>query len=82
MKNKPKDATGEMAIMGTSGDTKQYWNAKSWEEVEAAKATFDLYKSKGFKAFAMDEKGEKGEPMETFNPSAGQIIFITPLQGG
>lgn len=82
IEKRKEGATGEMSIMGKSGDTKQYWNVKSWDEVEAAKMTFDLYIEKGFKAFSMDSLGEKGEPITSFDPSAGSIIFIVPMQGG
>lgn len=78
----PATATGRMAVMGRNGDTKFFWNAREWNEVEAAKAVFDLYKSKGFAAFKMDDKGDQGEQMNEFDPSAGSILFLVPLVGG
>lgn len=74
--------TGEIAVMGPSGDSKVYWNEKKWEEVEAAKAVFDVYKAKGFAAFSMDAKGDKGKQIREFDPSAGSILFVPPLAGG
>jgi hypothetical protein len=72
-------ADGEIAIMGAAGDTKLYWNKKSWDEVEAAKATFDMYRKKGYTAYAMNAKGDMGEPMDSFDPSAGGVAFQSVL---
>lgn len=82
-KTKPATATGEMSVMGREGDTKFYWDVHNWTEVEAAKATFDLYKGKGFAAFHMTPKGKQdGEQMKDFDPAAGRILFIPQMQGG
>lgn len=80
--SRKQEFTGEISIMNSSGDTKQFWNKSKWDEVEAAKATFDLYKGKKFKAFRMNETGDIGEPMDEFDPSAGSILFLVPMAGG
>ncbi len=77
----PADGRGEMSVMGKEGDTKFTWNAKDPKEVEAAKATWDLYKGKGFAAFRM-KRSNKGDQMREFDPTAGRILFVPPMQGG
>lgn len=77
----PADGRGEMSVMGKEGDTKFTWNAKDPKEVEAAKATWDLYKGKGFAAFRM-KRSSKGDQMHEFDPKAGRILFVPPMQGG
>lgn len=76
------DATGVMSIMGKEGDTKHYWNVKKWDDVQSAKEVFDLYRKKGYLAFSMNKKGDQGEQMVEFDPSAGSILFVPPMQGG
>lgn len=77
----PADGRGEMSVMGKEGDTKFTWNAKDPTEVEAARATWDLYKKKGFAAFRM-KRSTKGDQMDEFDPEAGRILFVPPMQGG
>lgn len=76
------DATGEMSVMGASGDKKHYWNKKSWKEVEKAKQTFDDFRAKGYKAYRMNKKGDQGEPMDEFDPSAGEVLLVPAMAGG
>lgn len=82
MDRRTEGATGELSIMGSTGDSKHYWNKSKWEEVEAAKGVFDLYKGKGFRPYKMNDKGDAGEPMEEFDPSVGSILFTTQMRGG
>lgn len=77
----PADGRGEMSVMGKEGDTKFTWNVKDETEMAAAKATWDLYKGKGFAAFRM-KRSNKGVQMHEFDPKAGRILFVPPLQGG
>jgi hypothetical protein len=76
------NATGEIAVMGKEGDSKHYWNVKNWDEVRLAKEVFDKYVGAKFKPYNMNSKGDKGEPMSEFDPSAGSILFIPAMQGG
>jgi len=73
------------AVMGQAGDTKTIWDPNNPDEVEVAKASFDkLVASKRFRAFRVSDEDphKKGERMETFDPKAGRVIFIPPVQGG
>lgn len=72
----------ELAVMGRSGDTKTIWNPRNAAEVEVARATFDSLKGKGFAMFKVDEDGEQGEQMRTFDPKAAKMIAVPPIAAG
>jgi hypothetical protein len=72
----------EMAVMDETGDTKLIWEEDNQAEVDAAKEMFNSLKKKGYLAYSVDRKGEKGEVMTKFDPSAEKIIMSPPLQGG
>lgn len=73
-----------MAVMGTVGDTKTFWDATKPAEVEAARAQFNmLTKEKRYAAFRVHGvDGSKGEQMREFDAQAERIIFAPPMQGG
>lgn len=74
---------GAFFRLDASGDTKTIWNPESPDEVESAQAQFDkLVGEKGYAAFRVDEDGEKGEKMRTFDAKAGKIILVPPMVGG
>lgn len=72
-----------MEVMDGTGDTKNIWDPAKPDEVEVARATYDALKKKGYRGFRVTGKnGEKGEQMDEFDPAAGRMIMIPPLQGG
>ena len=75
-------SVGELIVMDITGDTKTVWNADRPEEVEAAKAQFDSLKKKGYIAYKVDKKGEKGEIMREFDSKAESVILSPPMRGG
>jgi hypothetical protein len=74
--------TGVLEIMGPEGDTKLEWSRGNEVEVEAARASFNLHKKKGYIAYKMGPGGGKGEVITTFDPEAERIIMAPPVQGG
>lgn len=66
----------------TAGDTNLMWDANNPDEVSAMKATFDKLKKKGYLAFSVRAKGEKGEQIKEFDPKAAKLIMAPPMQGG
>jgi hypothetical protein len=76
-----KDALPE-GIEVTAGDTHLMWDANNEDEVSAMKATFDKLKRKGYLAFAVQAKGEKGQQVKEFDPKAAKLIMAPPMQGG
>jgi len=77
------DGMHELAVMDPTGDTKTIWDPNNADEVEEARGTFDRLKAKGFAAFKVEgPKGEKGEIIREFDPTAGRMIMIPALAGG
>lgn len=73
---------GVLAVMGGSGDTKIAWTAGNEDEVANARRTFDDLTDKGYAAFSVVARGEKGEQIRRFNPNAESLILVPPLAGG
>ena len=78
----PLKVFGELAILDGTGDTKVIWDPHNSDEVEAAKAQFDALRKKGFLAYTVNKKGDKGEVITKFDPDAEKIILSPPLVGG
>ena len=75
---------GEICIMSSKGDTKVIWDPSNEDEVEAARAQFDmLVKEKGFFAYEVGKDHErKGTHITKFPEKAGKIIMVAPVAGG
>jgi hypothetical protein len=78
-----KDVPPEQIPGGIKGgDTKLIWSRDNQDEVASARRTFDDLRKKGFAAFAVDSRGEKGSQIFSFDPSAEKMIMTLPLRGG
>lgn len=73
---------GELSILDRTGDTKIIWDSAQEAEVDAARATFDDLKRKGYLAYTVNKKGDKGEVIKKFDPDAEKIIMSPALVGG
>jgi hypothetical protein len=73
---------GELSVLDRTGDTKIIWDSAQDAEVDAARAAFDDLKKRGYAAFSVTKKGDKGELMKKFDPDAEKIIMAPALQGG
>ncbi len=65
-----------------AGDTKQRWDADQPEEVAIAKDAFTRLTNQGFKAFRVDNDGDKDGKMDKFDPTAEAVILVPPVAGG
>ncbi len=75
--------TGSFSVMGIKGDTKHMWDKSKPEEVEAARELFKVLRKKGYLVYrVVGEKGDRGEQMNEFDPSAERLVASPPLQGG
>lgn len=82
--------TGEQYTIGLShsldktGDTRALWDSRNEEEVSAAKKQWDelVTKSKYFAYRAKGKKGEQGEKMTEWDPTAERIIYVKQNVGG
>lgn len=72
----------ELIELNETGDTKLIWDTDNPDEVEAAKAMFDKLKKKGYLAYAVNKKGDKGEVLTEFDPEAERIILAPQMKGG
>jgi hypothetical protein len=73
---------GLLAVMDRTGDTKVIWDRHNEAEVEAARATFDSLRSKGYLAYTVNKDGTTGEVIRAFDPTAEKIILSPPMAGG
>lgn len=74
--------TGELAVLDHTGDTKLLWNKDNEDEVDAARTTFQSLTKKGYAAFSVNKKGDQGEQIKQFDPTAERIILVPALVGG
>jgi len=49
---------------------------------DAARATFDDYKRRGFTLYAMDDDDRRSRRLENFDPSVRGILAIPQMRGG
>ena len=72
----------EMCVLDHTGDTKIIWDSSKEDEVSTARDTFDKLRKKGYAAYSVDRKGEKGTVLREFDPNAEKIILAPPTVGG
>ena len=75
---------GELRVLDREmGDIKLIWDEDNPEEVAAAKEMFDKMRKKGHMAWAVVEKGKKGDnEVKTFDPTLEKIIITPPVKKG
>ena len=71
-----------ISVLDGTGDTRLTWNEDNTDEVAAARKLFDDLRAKRFIAYTVTGKGEKGEMIERFDPTAEKIILSPPMRGG
>lgn len=74
--------TGSLCVLDETGDTRMQWDRNNPEEVAKAEARFKELKAKGFMAYKVNKKGEAGEVITAFDPSAERIILHSQMIGG
>lgn len=72
----------ELIILDHTGDTKLIWDPEKAEEVEHARETFSKLKKKGYLAYSVNRKGDKGEVLKEFDPDAEKMILAPATVGG
>jgi len=73
---------GQLRAMGYAGDIKVIWDPEKPDEVDVARRTFDELKEKGYNAYSVKRRGDKGEVVRKFDPEAEKIIMAPPMAGG
>lgn len=72
----------ELIILDQTGDTKIIWDPEKPDEVEHARETFNKLKKKGYLAYSVNRKGDKGEVLREFDPEAEKMILAPQTVGG
>ncbi len=72
----------ECAVLDATGHTRLIWNPNNTDEVDAARATFDSLRKKGYLAYKVLPSGEAGEVLATFDPKIEKMILSPPVVGG
>jgi hypothetical protein len=69
-------------VTDKTGDVETTWHRGNRDEVAAAKAAFDHAQENGMLIYKTDRRGNKGEQMRTWDPTAEKIIAVPQYQGG
>ena len=72
----------EIHVLDDSGDSHHIWDPDVPVEVEQAQQLFNNFKAKGYLAYKVDRKGNKGEVLKSFDPDAEKMILAPPQAGG
>lgn len=72
-----------IAMTAADGDIRVPWDPNDPNQIEEARQRFRHYKAQGYRAFGIARRGARGEEINDFDPSMGEILFAkTALQGG
>ena len=77
-----EEGHGVLCLLDDSGDSRMQWDKSDPAQVAKAQARFDELHKKGFIAYTVNKKGDMGEVLAAFDPSAERIIMHSPLVGG
>lgn len=72
----------ELVILDHTGDTKIIWDPDKQEEVEQARETFNKLRKKGYAAYSVNKRGDKGEVVREFDSDAEKLILAPAMVGG
>lgn len=58
------------------GDKRLVWNRMSMADIAEADRMFDKFIKEGFNAYRVGGDGKQGAPMNAFDPTAEEVIFL------
>lgn len=58
----------------TDGDKRIPWDPTDPQQVAEAKTRFDELTSQGYRCYSVARKGQRGERITEFDPTAGEIL--------
>lgn len=76
------DESQVLCVLDDTGDSRFQWNKDDPEQVSKAELKFKEMKAKGYLAYSVNKKGDKGEVLQAFDPKAERIIMHSPMVGG
>lgn len=71
-----------LCVLDETGDTRMQWDRTNHVEVAKAEARFKELRAKGYLAYKVNKKGDRGEVIDAFDPSAERIILHAQMIGG
>jgi hypothetical protein len=71
-----------ISTLGRRGDSRFSWNPRNQTEVDEAERHFNELKAKGYRAFRVNEEGEKAGQMSDFDREAREILMVPQIVGG
>jgi hypothetical protein len=71
-----------LCVLDSSGDSRIQWDQSNPEEVAKAQLRFDELKKLGYLAYKVNKRGDKGEVIDKFDPSAERIVLHAAMVGG
>ena len=77
-----EEGHGVLCLLDESGDSRMQWDKNDPAQVAKAEARFKELKAKGYMGYSVNKKGDMGEVLAAFDPSAERIIMHSPLVGG
>lgn len=75
---------GQLIFMDESGDKAVVWDKNDPAQVQDARDKFEKWKGKGHQMYRITGSGKKRQqvPIDTFDPSAEEIIVIQTTKKG
>ena len=73
---------GAMQFLNETGHSTLEWDAADPASLEIAEAEFDKLLHEGYVAFQREQRAKEAQRVDVFDPSADEILWLRPLQGG
>ena len=73
---------GEMQFLNETGHSTLAWSPTDDASIEIAEAEFDKLLHEGYVAFQREHREKEATRVDTFDPTADEILWLRPLQGG
>jgi hypothetical protein len=71
-----------LCVMSHEGDSRMQWDPEDPAQVAKVEAEFNALRAKGYAAYTVNSKGDKGTIIQKFDPLAERIIMALPMVGG
>ncbi len=73
---------GEMQFLNKTGHTTLAWDTRDEPSLHVAEAEFEKLLHEGYVAFQREHKEKAARRVDRFDPTADEILWLRPLQGG
>ena len=73
---------GRMHLLNHTGHSTLEWDVLDPASIDAAVAEFERQLDGGLFPFKRDVPGGTAQRIDTFDPTAEEILWLSPLQGG